>query len=1082
MGDYNPHAPKILGQEWVPIKDENLILQPNVNSAEYGHEFTLATARQVRDVRYYIGQIPAGSNSFQSVEVGVYPAGAEDLSGPILEVLIPCNSGSITGSNFGLSGGATSIPEALLKPGSGGGYLQASYNSGVQQELALFFAVNQYPQLINKRILNVSLAYSGNVVDQDAAGFAVSYIDPDPLSPTTLVYIRTDTGSQQIEFVKHWGNNTGSLDGLNDIILPGQVNGFVGEEIAHLNLGDVTRVWGTNSASSVEQLPWSYQDLRRFEASSANRLHIHMILQVPVTANGTNAVINLNYAALRVIYCEETRVAYGGRVSSGYSVGTNIVTLRSLAQAADPILPAGNYLATISSVNPGDQQYDSGVLSEFPPLNALRQLYEIPPHPGVKLTIPFPASDNIGKTFASERIQVLPQLSLHSSGGPLTEVHVYGRQVAAQVYDNITATQEIYDDIVGANTVYNQVRFYARRFGDTTVPLVLTGTSSLSGSSVQITPTEFDALDEIINGWKEVTLTFATPPTMGTLATPEPSWIWSATGELAGNRWEVLGADAPAISGIPGNLYNLVPSPNQLYEATYQPPGGAQAELNWVPQGVGSPWVTGNSDDDSADATLIFAVNPLPITGFTVSTQTQQVVGIGLDCGVDPCCIPTDILYNRITWSLPPNTGVGTDFFDRVVAAGGWGTASDGHVWTTSGTAANFSVDGSEGLIAPSALNASRLAWIDVGGTDQDVTCLVRINDVAESGNMSIGVTARLTDSSNYYVVEFRYSATDTTLILRRRSGGTTVDLVSFTPILLPSATAWRYVRLQVQGNVLRTKVWGVDEDEPGWMLTYTDATPLTSGTNAGVIARDNTAAAAPSTYMYDNFTVRVPDFYFGAYELQRMDTVDTDWQTIMRATNPSLTGFSDFEARTDTVSSYRIRGLNVYDFAGPWSSEISIMLPAPGASGGCLEGGHILIFTSNERQDGSINLAYSTVWEGRVEESFNFAEAGFVQLQAMYNRDFFTAFRPSERGGEQFQRTLLVQAAAIAPETLADFTSLRDMAWEDVSYICVRDEDANRWFATVIVPNGRVTHSRKLYMAPVQIIEVTDTPSEVDP
>jgi hypothetical protein len=145
---------------------------------------------------------------------------------------------------------------------------------------------------------------------------------------------------------------------------------------------------------------------------------------------------------------------------------------------------------------------------------------------------------------------------------------------------------------------------------------------------------------------------------------------------------------------------------------------------------------------------------------------------------------------------------------------------------------------------------------------------------------------------------------------------------------------------------------------------------------------------------------------------------------------------------------------------------------------------GHLLIFTSNEEQDGSINLAYSNAWESgqRVEENFVFPEAGFVQLQAMYNRDFFVAFRPLERGGEQFNRTILVQAAAISPETLADFTGLRDMAWANVSYICVRDEEGNRWFATVLVPGGRVLRDRRLYLAPVDVIEVTDTPSPVNP
>ena len=201
-----------------------------------------------------------------------------------------------------------------------------------------------------------------------------------------------------------------------------------------------------------------------------------------------------------------------------------------------------------------------------------------------------------------------------------------------------------------------------------------------------------------------------------------------------------------------------------------------------------------------------------------------------------------------------------------------------------------------------------------------------------------------------------------------------------------------------------------------------------------------------------------------------------------MKSTNPATTGFNDYEARVGIESLYRLRMVDVYDFPGPWSETITATIPEPGVTIGCT-GGHLLIFSSNERQDGSINLAYSSVWEGRdVEETFTFPEASFVQLQAMYNRDYFTAFRPMERGGEQFSRTVLVQAAAISPETLADFTGLRDMAWADVSYICVRDEDGNRWFATVLVPSGRVLRDRRLYMAPVDIIEVTDTPSEVDP
>jgi hypothetical protein len=213
------------------------------------------------------------------------------------------------------------------------------------------------------------------------------------------------------------------------------------------------------------------------------------------------------------------------------------------------------------------------------------------------------------------------------------------------------------------------------------------------------------------------------------------------------------------------------------------------------------------------------------------------------------------------------------------------------------------------------------------------------------------------------------------------------------------------------------------------------------------------------------------------------MDTVDNTWETIMLSSTTSVSGFNDYEARVGILSSYRIRRLNTYGFYGPWSSTLTATITAPGVAVG-VTGGHVLIFTTNSRQNGSSNLAYLPIWDSSdtITEDFTFPEAGFLTLQAMYNKDFFTAFRPLERGGERFQRNILVQAAAISPETLADFTSLRNMAWDTVPYICVRDEDGNRWFAAINVPSGRVQRGRRLYEAVVDIIEVSDTPSQVDP
>lgn len=1090
MGNYNPYSPFILGQEWVPIRDEDVIYSPSSNFVELGHEFSLTTSQRVRDARFYVNQLPATPGIYQTTMFNIYPQGREAITGPISSVLIPVNNGGISGN--GGSGitlaNATTVAQALEFPGDTR-YIQSAYNAGVQMETSMFFAVNSYPQLANKRILNVTLVYAGYACDTDEFGNGCTnpLINPNPSVPMTLLYVSSDAFNLR-SYQKFFFHNMGSLWQLSNIPDPASASSANNQIFGELNLGDIDLFWDPTSTTVVGSpvMPWRYADLQRFEASAANRLHLQLITQIPSTTQGafSNAgFIRLEYAALRVTYCEEQRVAYGGYASIGAfdtNYGANVITLRDTSFTADPVLPAGNYTLTLATVNPGDLNYGTGLDFDFPKLNGLRELYALPQHEGVQVNIPVPLSNHLGETFTKVETHVLPQLTLHTSGGPLNEVHVYGRQAIAQVYGSITATQEILDTSIGAAS-YPQVRYYARRFGDTTVPLRL-DSPTITGSNfvVQITPDEFDALDEITAGWKEVTLRFPTTgPTMGTGTNPQ--WRWSATGELAGNRWEVLGAVAPALSGIPGNMYNMVPSAQRLSAATYgQPSSGATVNLGWMP-GYAPP-VTATTDDQTADAALMFSQDPPAISGFTVVSASQEIVGIGLDCGVDPCCIPTDIVYNRITWGLPVNTGVASDLFDRTVAAGGWGTASDGKVWTTSGTAANFSVNGAEGVIVPSALGASRMAWLNIGGPDQDVTVKVKINDTPESGALVAGASVRLTDSSNLYRVEFRYQASSNSdLRIRKTVAGSTTTLVSMDVTGLPtSPERWIYLRLQILGNIIMTKVWGADAEEPDWMLITTDG-DLTTGNNAGVIARDDTGATS-STFLFDNFMVRPPDYWFGSYELQRMDTVDTTWQTIMRATGVATTGFSDFEARVGVASTYRIRGVNVYDFAGPWSSEASITIPSPGVSGGCLDGGHVLIFTSNERQDGSINLAYSNAWEGQVQEDFSFPESSFVQLQAMYNRDFFTAFRPSERGGEQFQRTILVQAAAISPPTLADFTSLRDMAWEDVSYICVRDEEANRWFATVIVPSGRVTHFRKLYMAQVAVIEVTDTPSEADP
>lgn len=875
MVNYNPNLPHILGQEWVPIRDFDLTFDENTNSFETGHTFTLNDPATVGDVRFYINDFAYNPYYNQGFTATIYPRDEEALSGPVQKVTIPCTGGGITGTGVTPGVVGYSVAQSLSNPGTGptGGII---FNFAQDLNIiAASFGTDQaeYQFLADKRILGVTLVTAYRIVSNS------DEIDPDLTFNFAATFNDSGLTSNEWEFQPLFADGAPALD----------------SRITRRDkLGNVSLFAGVATSTTVSYTyPWTYAELNRFNPDYGAGSTVAVIWTNSVDSPGP--AMYVYYMALEVFYCEETRVAYGTNIFNAfyaspvtaedrYNIGANPIRMFNIGGTDYPTLSPGQYTVTITQANLGDNIEAISNVGPHPQLNAVRELYALEnSFDTIRLNLPFPMEDQaLGKSFSKEETLIVPQISVHYldfSGYPFPEVHAYGRQVVAQVWGDYYAEQDLNDGPVDGDPEYPWVRYYARRWGDTTVPLTLTGEGSLAAFSVSLTPDEFDALPALVDDWKEITLRFDPAPSMG--AVVDATWRWTASGELAGNRWEILGACAPALSGTVGDLYAL--SPNQLTDGTYYEPNGGDQQLIWYPQGVGGPPITGvGVSDETSDAVILFGQDMPAISGFTITIESQALSGIGQNCDVDPCCIPNEIFYHQLTW----------------------GSLAD---------------------------------------------------EIQESD--------------------------------------------------------------------------------------------------------------------------------FGYYQLQRLDEVDSDWETIMKSTSVTGEAFNDFEARVGILTSYRLRVVDLYGFEGPWTDIVTSTIPEPGVDGGeCILNGHLLMFTSNERQCGQINLAYSSVWfEERVQESFNFPEAGFVQMQPMYDRDFFTAFRPLERGGEQFTRTLLVQAAAISPPTLADFTSLRDMAWEDVNYICVRDEEGNRWFATVAVPSGTVLNNRRLYMAPVQIAEVTRTPTPVD-
>ena len=262
--------------------------------------------------------------------------------------------------------------------------------------------------------------------------------------------------------------------------------------------------------------------------------------------------------------------------------------------------------------------------------------------------------------------------------------------------------------------------------------------------------------------------------------------------------------------------------------------------------------------------------------------------------------------------------------------------------------------------------------------------------------------------------------------------------------------------------------------------------------TGIGTNCAGASPACIPSLIFYNRVTWStasvaltggIPVTGFGYYELQRLDAVDNIWQTIMKATSPAVTGFNDWESRIGIQSSYRIRVVNKYQIGGPWSVTVNATTPSPALFMG--GGNHeLLLFTTNSEQSGNRSLAYEQVWDSDpVSEMSYFEGSGMVQFQRMYQRDFQVGFHGTERGGVQFQRTLLVQNAAVAAPVLENaFKSLRDLAWDDAPYVCVRTDVGDRWYATVEVPSGTIQRNRTLQLVQIRVTETTETPVIIDP
>jgi hypothetical protein len=213
----------------------------------------------------------------------------------------------------------------------------------------------------------------------------------------------------------------------------------------------------------------------------------------------------------------------------------------------------------------------------------------------------------------------------------------------------------------------------------------------------------------------------------------------------------------------------------------------------------------------------------------------------------------------------------------------------------------------------------------------------------------------------------------------------------------------------------------------------------------------------------------------FGGYEIERWDA-RTGWAPVALIADDTQTSWDDHEARLGEETTYRMRTVRGGDdIAGDWETTDPVTVPAPD---GCL-----LSFSSNEAPDDG--LAYADVYQGDPARAYAFPEAAETVTHRIYGRDYVAAFRPTEVRGVAFTRVLDIVHADDAgtfpsPQGPDQFAPLRALARADLSYVCVRDGDGNRWFASITVPDGVSRVWAGAHKATVNVTETTATPTIV--
>ena len=244
--------------------------------------------------------------------------------------------------------------------------------------------------------------------------------------------------------------------------------------------------------------------------------------------------------------------------------------------------------------------------------------------------------------------------------------------------------------------------------------------------------------------------------------------------------------------------------------------------------------LTSTSTDD--DGTIVSSIWDFGDTTSGTGATTSHTYGAAGTYPVVLTVTDNDGATNTTNGTVTVTDQYALDGFGRTVA-NSLGTADLGGAWTLSGTAANFSVNGSVGRIL-GTVKANRGAYLTtIHQTDFDTKADLAIDTAATGGGTYASIINRRISAGNDYRFKLRYVAGGSvSAILSRTVGNTETSLGTVTvPGLTVSPGDVLRVRFQTIGTsptTLKAKVWRQITAEPAaWLLTTTDSTAALTGT-----------------------------------------------------------------------------------------------------------------------------------------------------------------------------------------------------------------------------------------------------------